>query len=48
MLFVVTFVVFALAMTGLGVSLLFGNARSPQAGCGIDCDCLPGKKDTKQ
>ncbi len=46
MLFIATFIVIMLAMAALGLSLFLGNGQAPQAGCGNDCRCVDGNKET--
>lgn len=46
MLLIATFILIALAMAGLGLSLFFGRAEGPQAGCGRECRCRPDEEET--
>jgi hypothetical protein len=47
MLFILTFLIFMLAMTCLGFGLVLGRRQDSQAGCGNHCRCLPiaGERD---
>lgn len=46
MLFFATLMILLLAMAGLGLGILCGQRRARQAGCGIDCRCVPDRQET--